>query len=325
MSDVIQVEGLVKCYDDFAAVDGVSFRVRQGEVFGFLGPNGAGKTTTINVLCTMLTPTRGRVLVNGFDVVRQPGQVRCSIGLTFQDPSLDVQLTALENLQFHAYLYNVPAAQARAREEQLLRMVGLWNRRDDLVRTFSGGMRRRLEIARGLLHRPKVLFLDEPTLGLDPQTRRYIWDYILEQRRQEGLTIFLTTHYLDEAEYCDRVAIIDRGRIIALDTPTNLKASVGGDVILLRTADNPVATDELHCLFGITARRQDDALRFEVPRADEFIPKLCRLRSRLISVSVSRPTLDDVFIKLTGRAIREEGAGGEEMRQMARLWGGRRR
>ncbi len=324
MSDVIQVEGLVKCYGEFAAVDGVTFRVGHGEVFGFLGPNGAGKTTTINILCTLLKPTRGLVLVNGFDVVKQPAQVRRSIGLVFQDPSLDVQLTALENLEFHAYLYNVPAPLARAREEQLLQMLGLWSRRHDLVRNFSGGMRRRLEVARGLLHRPLILFLDEPTVGLDPQTRRYIWDYILEQRR-EGLTIFLTTHYLDEAEYCDRVAIIDHGRIIALDTPSSLKASVGGDVILLRTADNRRAADELHRLPGVTIREQDDALRVSVPRADEFIPRLCRLSTPLVSVGVSRPTLDDVFIKLTGRAIREEGGGGEEMRQMARLWGGRRR
>ncbi len=324
MSDAILVEELVKCFDDFTAVDGVSFRVRQGEVFGFLGPNGAGKTTTINILCTLLKPTRGLVLVNGFDVVKQAGQVRSSIGLVFQDPSLDVQLTALENLEFHAYLYNVPAAQTRARAEQLMQMLGLWNRRNDLVRNFSGGMRRRLEVARGLLHRPLILFLDEPTVGLDPQTRRYIWDYILQQRR-EGLTIFLTTHYLDEAEYCDRVAIIDRGRIIALDTPGSLKASVGGDVILVRTADNRRAEDELHRLLGIAAREQDGALRLNVPRADEFIPRLCRLSTPLVSVSVSHPTLDDVFIKLTGRAIREEEGGGEEMRQMARLWGGRRR
>src|SRR3990172_6284064 len=222
--DIIQVDRLVKRYGSFTAVDGVSFEVRAGEVFGFLGPNGAGKTTTISVLCTLLRPTEGRVLVNGFDAVRQSDDVRRSIGLIFQDPSLDVELTAQENLDFHAFVYNVPSRESRARQEELLKMVELWERRNSLVKTLSGGMKRRLEIARGLLHRPKVLFLDEPTLGLDPQTRRHIWQYILGLREKEGITIFLTTHYMDEAEHSDRIAIIDRGKVVALDTPEQLKA-----------------------------------------------------------------------------------------------------
>ncbi len=325
--DVIQVDGLVKRYGNFTAVDGISFSVRQGEVFGFLGPNGAGKTTTISILCTLLTPTQGRVLVNGFDVTRQPDQVRRSIGLIFQDPSLDAQLTAAENLDFHAFVYDVPGPEARARQEELLRMVELWDRRNDLVKTFSGGMKRRLEIARGLLHHPKVLFLDEPTLGLDPQTRRHIWRYILDLRQREGLTLFLTTHYMDEAEHCDRIAIIDRGKIVALDTPSNLKALVGGDVVVLRTEDNGRAAEELRQRYGLEVLAQDGELRFEVPRGDEFIPELVRsMSSGISSITVNRPTLDDVFLKLTGHAIREEEASDKEtMRIRARMWGGRRR
>ena len=299
------MDDLVKRFGPLTAVDGMSFRVRQGEAFGFLGPNGAGKSTTINILCTLIRPTTGRVLVNGFDVVRQPDQVRHSIGLIFQDPSLDVQLTALENLDFHAFLYDVPHDLARRREEQLLRMMQLWDRRDDIVRDFSGGMRRRLEIARGLLHHPVILFLDEPTLGLDPQTRSLIWQYLLEQR-SDGLTIFLTTHYLDEAEYCDRIAIIDRGKIIALDTPANLKSRVGGDVIILQTADNPRAAAEIKQRYDLSAATQNGTVRVGVQRGDAFIPKLCReLTVPILSVDLVRPTLDDVFLALTGRAIRE--------------------
>ncbi|MBI4491785.1 MAG: ATP-binding cassette domain-containing protein [Chloroflexi bacterium] len=324
--NVIQVDRLVKRYGSFTAVDGVSFDVRPGEVFGFLGPNGAGKTTTISVLCTLLRPTEGRAIVNGFDVAHQSDEVRRSIGLIFQDPSLDIQLTAQENLDFHAFIYDLPARESRARQEELLRMVELWERRNDRVRTFSGGMKRRLEIARGLLHRPRVLFLDEPTLGLDPQTRRHIWQYILGLREKEGITLFLTTHYMDEAEYCDRIAIIDHGKIVALDTPARLKAGVGGDIITLRTTDNERAAAELQARFGLEAARQDGMVRLEVPRGDEFIPRLVQdLTSQIVAINMSRPTLDDVFLKLTGRAIREEeGSAKDTMRLGARMWGGRR-
>jgi len=316
--DVIQVEQLVKCFGNLAAVDDISFEVRSGEVFGFLGPNGAGKSTTISILCTLVPLTSGRVLVNGFDVVHQPSEVRHSIGIVFQDPSLDIQLTALENLDFAAYLYDVPAAVGREREEQLLRMVGLWDRRDDLVSAFSGGMRRRLEIARGLLHRPAVLFLDEPTVGLDPQTRVLIWHYVLEQRQRDNLTIFLTTHYLDEAEYCDRIAIIDRGKIIALDTPAHLKSRVGGDVITLRSSEPRRAVDEIKEHFGLTASSQDDCLRVVVQHGDEFIPRLCReLTVPIGAVDLTRPTLDDVFLALTGREIREGGPAGPGVMEQA--------
>jgi ABC-2 type transport system ATP-binding protein len=324
---VVSVENLTKRYGNFTAVDSISFDVQPGEVFGFLGPNGAGKTTTISVLCTLLRLTSGRAEVAGFDVQKQSDSVRRPIGLIFQDPTLDVQLTGQENLDFHAAVYDVPSGQARSRGEQLLRMVELWDRRKDLVRTYSGGMRRRLEIARGLLHSPRVLFLDEPTIGLDPQTRRSIWEYILGLRKSEDLTLFLTTHYMDEAEYCDRIAIIDQGKIVALDAPSNLKARVGGDVITLRTNDNEAAAEEIQRRFEIEVQRQDGQLHLEVERGEEFIPDLAReLSVPITSISLNRPTLDDVFLKLTGRAIREEEASGQEaMRNFVRAFSGGRR
>jgi ABC-2 type transport system ATP-binding protein len=328
---VVQVENLVKQYGSgkhaVTAVDGVSFGVQPGEIFGFLGPNGAGKTTTISVLCTLLRPTAGSVRVGGFDVARQSHDVRRSIGLIFQDSTLDVQLTAQENLDFHAFAYDVPRAEARERGEHLLKLLDLWERRGDVVKTFSGGMKRRLEIARGLLHRPSVLFLDEPTQGLDPQTRSLIWKYLLGLRESDGITLFMTTHYMDEAEYCDRIAIIDHGRIVALDTPAALKAMMGGDVVVLRTSDNAVAAHEIEARWGLTANASGSELRLEVERGDEFVPELVRnITPRVEAISVSRPTLDDVFIKLTGHAIREQDASAiDPMRQMGRMWTSNRR
>jgi len=228
---IIKVENLVKKFGDLAAVDDISFTVPPGELFGFLGPNGAGKTTTINILCTLARPTSGRADIAGFDVVARQKQVRQLIGLVFQDPSLDERLTGLHNLRFHAMVYNMPASTREERIKEVLTMTELWDKRHQEVRTYSGGMKRRLELARGLLHHPKVLFLDEPTLGLDPQTRNRLWEYILELRRREGTTIFLTTHYMDEAAKADRIAIIDYGRIIAIDTPERLKEVVGKDII----------------------------------------------------------------------------------------------
>jgi len=221
--EIVKVKNLSKDFDHFRAVDNISFEVKTSEIFGFLGPNGAGKTTTINILCTLLMPTSGEVIVNGFNVVTSPDEVRRSIGIIFQDPSLDERLTAYENLNFHGIIYHIPPKIRKERIREVLDMVGLYSKKDHIVRTFSGGMRRRLEIARGLMHRPKILFLDEPTIGLDPQTRQYIWDYILNLSKEEGITIFLTTHYMDEAEICQRVAIIDYGKIIVLGSPYELK------------------------------------------------------------------------------------------------------
>jgi ABC-2 type transport system ATP-binding protein len=323
----IVVEQLTRKFGTFTAVDGVSFEVGTGEVFGFLGPNGAGKSTTISMLCTLLRPTDGRATVNGFDVKRQADAVRRSIGMIFQDPSLDNYLTAQENLDFHAFAYDVPSSEARQRTAALLEMVELTERRNDLVKTFSGGMKRRLEIARGLLHRPRVLFLDEPTLGLDPQTRGHIWQYILDLRKREGVTLFLTTHYLDEAENCDRIAVIDHGHIVALDTPSGLKSQVGGDVVAIETDDPARACDEIRAELGLEAEIRDKTVRLEVPRGDEVLARLVRaLTVSIGSINVRRPTLDDVFLKLTGRAIRDEDASStDQLRQMGQLWGGRRR
>jgi len=308
MSDyIIKVENLVKRFGDLVAVDDISFSVAPGEIFGLLGPNGAGKTTTINILCTLSKPTSGRATIDGFDVVRQQTQVRQLIGLVFQDPSLDERLSGLQNLRFHALVYNMPASLREQRIEQVLTMMELWDKRQNEVRTYSGGMKRRLELARGLLHHPKVLFLDEPTLGLDPQTRNRIWEYILELRRREGTTIFLTTHYMDEASKADRIAIIDYGKIVALDTPERLKEIVGKDIISLKTVDEDKAAEEIRLRYQVEARHDSDGLTFEVANGEEFIPTFIKeFSTKILSISLRRPTLDDVFLKLTGRQIREE-------------------
>jgi ABC-2 type transport system ATP-binding protein len=317
--NVIEVKELSKKFGTLTAVDGVSFEVREGEIFGFLGPNGAGKSTTINMLCTLLKPNGGRATVCGYDIIKQRNEVRRSIGLVFQDPTLDEYLTAEQNLRFHAYAYKIPRDTTEKRIAELMELVQLSDRRKSKVRTFSGGMRRRLEIARGLLHHPRVLFLDEPTLGLDPQTRRSIWDHILTLRRQHNLTIFLTTHYMDEAENCDRISIIDHGHIIALDTPDKLKDSLGGDIVTLKATDNSAAALELREKFGLAAITENGALVLSTPHGEKFLPKLIgKFQSPLLSISLRRPTLDDVFLKLTGRAIREEEAGSkEQMRAFA--------
>ncbi len=306
----IEVKDLTKSFKEVEAVKGISFKVEKGEIFGFLGPNGAGKTTTISVLCTLLKPTSGVACLAGYDVVRSPAQVRAAIGIVFQDPSLDERLSAYENLLFHALVYAVPRQERQERIERILKMVELWPRRQSLVKTFSGGMKRRLEIGRGLLHYPQVLFLDEPTLGLDPQTRNHIWEYIHMLKEREKITIFLTTHYMDEAENCDRIAIIDEGKIIALDTPANLKARIGGDVVTLEVSDVVRAKEEIAQKFKLPVYQKDSTLMLEVKEPDSFLPRLLKQTDAPInSVSVRRPTLDDVFLKLTGREIREETVG----------------
>jgi len=304
---IIKVENLVKRFGELVAVNDISFTVALGEIFGFLGPNGAGKTTTINILCTLSKPTSGQAIINDFDVVRQQSQVRQSIGLVFQDPSLDERLSGLQNLRFHAMVYNIPTSVREQRIKQVLSMVELWERRHSQVRTYSGGMKRRLEIARGLLHYPKVLFLDEPTLGLDPQTRNRIWEYILELRQREGITIFLTTHYMDEAEKADRIAIIDYGKLVAMDTPERLKHMVSKDIISLKTDNDDRAAEEIRLRYRIETRHDRDGLTFEVANGEEFLPTFIKeFATKIVSVSLRRPSLDDVFLKLTGREIRQE-------------------
>lgn len=323
---MIRVEDLARHFNGLRAVDGVSFNVKEGEIFGFLGPNGAGKTTTIKILCTLIKPSRGHAWINGFDVLKQPTDVRRSLGIIFQDPSLDDRLTAYENLKFHAIIYKVPRKQRSSRIDRVLQMTELVDRRNDLVRYFSGGMKRRLEIARGLLHEPKVLFLDEPTLGLDPQTRNRIWDYLHGLRRTKKITLFLTTHYMDEAENCDRIAVIDFGKIIALDTPENLKRMVRGDIVTVRTKDDDLAEKELGERYKIVVKRDSSGLHFEMHKGEEFVPMLVKdSRIPITAVSVRRPTLDDVFLKLTGREIREETASEKDLlRQRVRRVGGMR-
>ncbi len=318
----VLAESLGRRFGELEAVREVSFEVAEGEAFGFLGPNGAGKSTTINMLCTLLRPTSGSAQIVGLDVARRPLQVRQQIGLVFQDTTLDDYLTAEENLRFHAELYGVDPAVREQRLDGLLAMVDLDDRRDDLVGTFSGGMKRRLEIARGLTHSPRVLFLDEPTLGLDPQTRSHIWEYINELRRREQITIFLTTHYMDEAEHCDRLAIIDHGSIVAIDTPNALKATIGKDRIELHVDDAPATIAELGQRFGLEAGLSEGAVTFHVAGGEQFVPRLfAELSQPIRSIRVARPTLDDVFMAYTGRTIRDaEASANERMRSHAMRW-----
>ena len=297
----IEVRGLRKSYGDVEAVRGVDFDVATRETFGFLGPNGAGKSTTIKILCTLARADAGAASVAGYDVATQRDDVRRNIGLVFQDTTLDGYLSAEQNLRFHAELYGMPRETVQPRMQQVLEMVGLWERRASKVLTFSGGMKRRLEIARGLMHSPRVLFLDEPTVGLDPQTRASIWEYIGQLREQEDITIFLTTHYMDEAENCDRIAIMDEGRLVALDTPAALKASVGTDRVTIRTDDDEAALQALPDAV-LTA----DGIVISVEDGESYVPRLFgSLGVPITSVSISRPSLDDVFLSYTGRTIRD--------------------
>lgn len=310
---IIKVKNLVKRFDGLAAVDDISFEVDEGTIFGFLGPNGAGKTTTINILCTLLLPTSGSASIAGYDCKKEPSDVRKSIGIVFQDTTLDKDLTAYENLMFHSYLYNVKRSKMKERIHDALHFIGMYERRNDLVKKFSGGMKRRLEVARGLLHRPGVLFLDEPTLGLDPQTRANLWEFIVELPQKHNVTVFMTTHYMEEAEVCDRIAIIDNGRIIAVDTPNELKKTLGGDVIYIRTSDNKKALSEIEKKFGLNVSEKDGELFMTCSMGDACIPEIIRNISGVQSARLQRPTLNDVFLKMTGKDIREEYMSGGDV------------
>jgi ABC-2 type transport system ATP-binding protein len=321
LAAAVRVRGLVKRYKEVEAVRGIDLDVVPGETFGFLGPNGAGKSTTIKILCTLVEATEGTAQVAGFDVARDRDAVRRRIGLVFQEPTLDAYLTGEQNLRFHGELYGVDRSTAAARREEVLRMVGLWERRGDAVQTYSGGMRRRLEIARGLLHSPQVLFLDEPTIGLDPQTRASIWEYIRELHRREDITVFVTTHYMDEAENCDRIAIMNEGRIVALDTPEALKQAIGKDRVAITTDDDAAAIASLREQFEIEAAVHEGAVSFAVTAGAAFVPQLfARLDVPIHSVTVTRPSLDDVFLAHTGTTIRdaERGGGANPFAIMAR-------
>ncbi|HMK49598.1 MAG TPA: ATP-binding cassette domain-containing protein [Thermodesulfovibrionales bacterium] len=319
---IIQVDHLVKRYGPVTAVDDISLAVEEGTIFGFLGPNGAGKTTTINILCTLLKPSSGTAAIAGHNCVTEPSEVRKSIGIVFQDTTLDKDLTAYENLLFHAYLYNVPKREMKGRIEETLFFVDLYDRRNDLVRKFSGGMKRRLEVARGLIHRPRVLFLDEPTLGLDPQSRSNLWEFITELPKQHKVTIFMTTHYMEEAEVCDRIAIIDHGKIISSGTPDQLKKIIGGDVVSLTTTDNVAARQEMRSLLNLEADEQGGELYLTCNRGETCVPELIRsLGDKVLSVRIQRPTLNDVFLQLTGRTIRdEESTSADSVRESIRAY-----
>jgi len=304
--DTIKTDKLTKKYEKITAVDSLSFTINQGEVFGLLGPNGAGKTTTLMMLSTLLKPTSGKAFIGGFDVETESSKVRSIIGMVFQDPSSDEILTAYENLKLHALLYNVPTSEINRRIEKVLDLVDLTKRKNDIVKKFSGGMRRRMEIARGLLHEPKIFFLDEPTIGLDPQTREHIWTYITSLAKNTGMTIILTTHYMEEADkLCDRIAIMDDGKIIALDTPLNLKKSLGGDIILLK--GHNINIEGLKNLpYVKCAENQGAFVQLAVEDSGRRLQEILRVAGEIESVEAHLPDLNDVFLHYTGKEIREE-------------------
>jgi len=320
---MIEVKQLTKKFGAVTAVDGISFEVEKGSIFGFLGPNGAGKTTTINILCTLLSPSAGSAMIDGLDCVRNSSEVRKKIGIVFQDNTLDKELTAYENLLFHSYLYSVPKGERKKRIEDALNFVGLHERKNDVVKKFSGGMKRRLEVARSIVHQPKILFLDEPTLGLDPQSRTNLWEFISKLPEQQGVTIFMTTHYMEEAEICNKIAIIDKGHIIAQGSPEELKKMVGGDVIYLKTHDNARALEDIRTLLHLDAEVLNGEIFIPVSgNGDACIPKLISaLEDRVISVRLQRPALNDVFLKLTGKDIRPETiSGSSEIKEAIRSY-----
>lgn len=303
---IIEIKSLTKAFGKIRAVRGVDLNIEKGEIFGLLGPNGAGKTTTIGMLCTIVRPTSGTAKLAGFDIVKNPAAVRRQVGIVFQDPTLDTVLTGYENLELHARLYGVPADQRKKRITEMLELVDLAGRSNDITRTYSGGMRRRLELARGLLHQPAVLFLDEPTLGLDPQTRARTWDYIKTMAQKEQTTVVLTTHYMEEAQQvCDRVGIIDHGQIMALDTPDNLRESLGGDLVVIRVKEPPLQKIEA-LSYVREVKLNDGAVEITMKDAHLHLQEILSVIPGVECVETRVPTLNDVFIKLTGHDIRDD-------------------
>lgn len=321
--DAINVENLTRNFGKFTAVDSISFSVKSGELFGLLGPNGAGKTTTINMLSTLLNVTSGKAEVAGFDVTKNRADVRQSIGVVFQDQALDSNLTGRENLEFHGIMYGVPKKVREERISEVLKLVELEDKQNVLVEKYSGGMRRRLEIARGLIHKPKVLFLDEPTIGLDAQTRRLIWDYIKKLKNEGDVAIILTTHYMEEADYlCDRVAIIDHGKIIAMDTPERLKHSLGGDVVCAESLESDKLLKLLKKVKWVkSVKKYDGSVCVTMEHGGKRIPEIIvsaqKAGIKITSVNLHEPSLEDVFIHYTGKTIRDqEGEGSDRARFM---------
>jgi ABC-2 type transport system ATP-binding protein len=309
---LITIKNLSKRYENLTVVHNLNLTIEENEVFGLLGPNGAGKTTTIHMLATLLKPSSGTAKVNGYDIINEASKVRASIGIVFQAPSSDDMLTGYENLKLHSLLYAVPRGIRERRIAEVLDLVGLAERKDDQVKKYSGGMRRRLEIARGLIHKPKVIFLDEPTLGLDPSSRETMWGYIQRLVKEEKITIILTTHYMEEADMlCDRIGIIDKGKIIALDSPAKLKESIGGDVIKIKTSLNSKSNLTLSTLknFNFVHKVEfsdDGSIIISVSDAIHNIPALLKYATNVVSAEYNTPTLNDVFLQLTGRHISKE-------------------
>ena len=323
MGYAVETEKLTKHYGELVAVDSLDLSIPEGEIFGLLGPNGAGKTTTLSMLATLLKPTSGTARVNGYDVRKQSDEVRRSIGIVFQDPSSDDVLTGRENLYLHALMFGVPKADRKTRIERVLRLVDLQDRADDIVKKYSGGMRRRLELARGLLHNPRVLFLDEPTLGLDPQTREHIWEYIENLVKTEKVTVIITTHYMDEADQlCNRVAIIDHGQVVALDSPAALKSKIGGEIIRLRTR-KPQLESLKDLDYVLSIDQSGSTLSLTVEKASTHLQEVLNRVGEVDSVEVRSPTLNDVFLKFTGHEIREESGEGGVFERIIRARSGR--
>ena len=323
----VETRSLTKTFGTVNAVNDISFAIKSGEIFGFLGPKGAGKSTTIMILTTLLKPTSGQALVSGFDVMTQAKQVRQSIGYVQQESTVDEYLTGRENLVLHARLNHIPKEQINKRIDDVLDLIELSDRQNDPVVTYSGGMRKRLDIAGGLLHHPKVLFLDEPTVGLDIQTRRKIWEYIKKIHKEFEMTIFLTTHYMEEADrLCDRIGIIDHGKIQVIDSPENMKNAMGNEVISL-IFENGNSNDFLSQLHQIDLIKKINAdnnkLTIFTSKGTEVIPKIFQISSELqikiLSLSLTQPTLDDVFISYTGREIRDEDTGFNRKREHAKM------
>jgi len=320
----IKVEDLTKSFNGLVAVDHISFTVRSGELFGLLGPNGAGKTTTINMLSTLLKSTSGYGEVAGHDISKSKDDIRRSIGVVFQEPALDIKLTGKENLEFHAMMYGLKKEERKERVGKVLKLVELTEKKDVLVENFSGGMKRRLEIARGLIHMPEVLFLDEPTLGLDTQTRHHIWDYIKKLNKEGGVTIILTTHYMEEADFlCDRIAIMDRGKFVAMDTPAQLKDILGGDVVSMEIEGQADALiDRINSLDWVkNMTRHNETLSLTMEKGERRIPQLINVAREngvnVTCVHLRKPSLEDVFLHFTGKTIREEEASQAERNRAA--------
>jgi ABC-2 type transport system ATP-binding protein len=316
---LITVKNLVKKYADFKALDGLSFEVNENEIFGLLGPNGAGKTTLIHILATLLKPTEGGAIVNGFDVLHNATKVRQSIGVVFQAPSSDDILTGYENLKVHALLYGIPRKLREKRISEVLELVGLEDRKNDQVKKYSGGMRRRLEIARGLLHHPKVFFLDEPTLGLDPKSRETMWKYIKKMVREEKVTIILTTHYMEEADMlCDRIGFITNGKIIALDSPSKLKQEIGGDIVKITFKDRiPLDKDFTKFDFVHKVERKENSVIIYMEKVNSNLHMLIKDLDGVQTIEYKKPTLNDVFLKLSGDYLSGDSPEGGFMQRYA--------